>query len=127
MTISMKEQSPGASRTESHPEKPAAGGNRRAQRKQWHREVTLRDEQGWGPFHLPATDISASGIFLESDLLFEPGQGFLLEFDSPMDGTRVRVWSRVRRVAETNASGMGLEFLDLAQERQAELARYVLH
>ncbi len=103
-------------------------GHRRARRRTWRRAVVLRDEQGWGPIRLDAVDISASGLFVESDLLFEPGQGFLLEFESPVTGALVRVWSRVSRVGGPgDTNGMGFEFLDLPEERQGEIELYAHH
>jgi hypothetical protein len=105
-----------------------APGHRRARRRSWRHAVTLRDEQGWGPIRLDAVDISASGLFVESDLLFEPGQGFLLEFESPVTGALVRVWSRVSRVGTPGAcNGMAFEFLDLPEERQGEIELYAHH
>jgi hypothetical protein len=104
-------------------------GHRRARRKAWCHEVVLRDEEGWGPISLSTTDISASGVFVASNLLFEAGQGFLLEFDSPTTvGERIRVWSRVSRVSESDPLGCGMafEFLDLAEDHQEEIAQFVL-
>lgn len=105
-----------------------APGHRRARRRDFRHPVVLRDEQGWGPIRLESVDISASGVFVQSDLLFEPGQGFLLEFASPMTGALVRVWARVSRVgAAGTPAGMAFEFLDLPEERQGELALYAHH
>lgn len=107
---------------------PEPDGHRRARRRDWRNAVVLRDEQGWGPIRLEAADISASGVFVESDFLFEPGQGFLLEFEAPVTGALVRVWSRVSRVGGAgDRTGMAFEFLDLPEERQGEIELYAHH
>jgi len=111
-------------------ESEAAARKRRNRRRPLTREVVLRDENGWGPVALECIDISPTGVFLASDLLFEPGEGFMLEFKSPVKNTTIRVWSRVVRVAEVEREspqgqpGMAFEFLDLTAEQAEELRHY---
>ena len=106
-------------------------GERRYARAARELDITLRDEWGWGPIHLRSTDVGPGGVFLSSDLLFKEGEGFILEFTSPATGERVRVWSRVVRVAHDDSAsaagrpGMAFEFVDLSPDHRRALAAYI--
>jgi Tfp pilus assembly protein PilZ len=65
-----------------------------------------------------AADLSQSGAFLRSSLLFEVGEELDLEINLP-SGEPVKVRGRVVRVSrardgDPRTAGMGIEFLDLA-------------
>jgi hypothetical protein len=105
-------------------------GARRSGRRSLQQDFFLRDEHGWGPIRLESTDISPTGVFLASDLFFESGSSFWLEFKSPRSGKLIRVWSRVARVdadgfsSNARRPGMAFEFLDMSGEDWDELSTY---
>ncbi len=107
-------------------------GARRHGRWSLPQDFILRDEQGWGPIRLESTDISPTGVFLASDLFFDEGSGFWLEFKAPRSGNLVRIWGNVARVSPdgqgSNARrpGMAFEFLDISEADWDELNRYTL-
>ncbi len=102
-------------------------GGRRHVRCEAHIALTLRDEFGWGPVELKCADVSASGLFVRSDLLFREGEGYLLEFETPITNTKITVWSRVARVAfsgrqsTSGDAGMAFEFVDIPERYAREL------
>lgn len=107
-------------------------GARRHGRRSLQQDFFLRDEQGWGPIRLESTDISPTGVFLASDLFFEDGASFWLEFKSPRSGSLVRILSRVARVdtdgmgSNARRPGMAFEFLDMAASDWEDLNRYAM-
>jgi Tfp pilus assembly protein PilZ len=74
-------------------------------------------EKAKGGITLDSADVSEGGAFLRSDLLFEIGETLELEIPVPT-GPAIKVVGRVVRVsqgrAESDAPGMGIEFLELA-------------
>ncbi len=84
--------------------------------------IRLPEDTAWVEFQ--SRNISAVGLFVESQLLFDVGTCCALEVPLP-DGSRFRGHARVARLAWGDAStpGMGLEFLHLNDLDRRRLAR----
>ena len=76
-----------------------------------------------------AADVSGGGAFLRSDMLFEVGELLVLQFSLP-NGRVIRASGRVVRTTgevreptdgKERLSGMGIEFVDLADEDRAAI------
>lgn len=105
--------------------------NRRHARREVELPVLVVDAgaQGEGRVHadvrLDASDLSQSGAFVRSSLLFEVGELLRLEISLP-GGAPIQVGARVARVvrggsAGESQSGMGVEFLDLSPADRARI------
>jgi hypothetical protein len=76
-----------------------------------------------GDISLDALDLSESGAFLHSDLLFEEGEMLYLEI--PLSSSKViSVTGRVARVSKEadGGAGMGIEFINLLDDDRKLLA-----
>ncbi|MDF1564193.1 MAG: PilZ domain-containing protein [Deltaproteobacteria bacterium] len=89
-------------------------------------EFRLGESAGLGEIRLDTRDLSVGGAFLVADLLFEEGEVLSLSFTLPASArvvhTRGKVAWASRGDEEGKGAGMGIEFLDLGDEEQQELA-----
>jgi hypothetical protein len=88
-------------------------------------EVCLFDDSG-EPFLLETNDLSASGMFVCSDVLLEPGQNLWVSFTIP-NGPKLVVRGKVVRGhlgGDGKPSGMGVEFVDLTAREEAWLRKF---
>ncbi|MFB6262208.1 MAG: PilZ domain-containing protein, partial [Bradymonadaceae bacterium] len=121
-----------ASRMRRRPEaRSTFSGVRRHSRRSVDFEVYVQDSQGW-EFPLEAADISPSGIFVRSDLLFEVGSEHVLVFRPPGTETTCRIPARVVRLEEGETArrvdcspGMAYEFLSVSDRTRDLLERAV--
>ncbi len=108
--------------------------NRIAPRKIFRAQVVFQDEFGGDFIYFISTNISTSGIFIESKLPFKSGLKVLLKFslyenDAPItvaaevmrQSTKVRGPGRRKPVVP----GVGLKFLGLSQEDYLRIERFV--
>lgn len=97
----------------------------------WSLQVEFKgkDAEGAGELVFEASDLSAGGTFLRSELLFEQGESFSLEFRVPGVPRLMRAQARVAWVrrfpSEEEPPGMGVEFLAMSEEDRAVLKRYL--
>ena len=89
------------------------------QRKHARKSVTLpvmiteEDNRLSGEILFDAVDLSVSGAFLASSLLFEIDESLGIQFHLPGD-VLVRIQCRVVRISRDEPTGMGIEFTVLA-------------
>ncbi|MFZ5470322.1 MAG: PilZ domain-containing protein [Myxococcota bacterium] len=106
-----------------------SGNQRRFLRKMLQVDFRAKDAQGAGQLQFAGADLSAGGTFLKSDLLFEQGEGFSLEFRVPGVPRLMRAQARVAWVrrfpSEEEPAGMGIEFLTMSEEDRSVLVRYL--
>lgn len=101
----------------------SSSGNRRALRRAVQLDCGVRSRWWSGPLRFEATDLSAHGLWLDTDLALESGESVHVRLTPP----RWPVWSppldahaRVARVAlsrrrgDRSRPGMGLAFVDLS-------------
>jgi len=76
-------------------------------------------------------DLSAGGIFLETDHPYPVGTELELEFPLPEVSERIRIKGKVVRVVETSEQykgktpGMGIQFEEMDSETSALLADFI--
>ena len=101
---------------EGHREENRKAGRRRS----LIQDVSLFDDSG-EPVVLPADNLGPRGMFVKSDILFEPGEELWISFNVP-DGPKVVVKGQIVRGefgGEGKPAGMGITFTDLTpRERQ---------
>jgi len=113
--------------------KPTFGGFRKNGRHDLRTEVVVQDAEGW-EIPLDTVNLSSTGMFVESDFLFEIGDRHVLIFRSPDNGAWLRVDAKVIRVdsgdvdlrvdpPESMPAGMAYEFEALDATTQEELCR----
>lgn len=87
--------------------------------------VSPDDDPNIGWFFLDSTDVSAEGLFLETDLLFGVGEELDLEIEVPGRALPVRRRARVMRVVNdlSGACGVGVQLLAMTDEERGALAR----
>lgn len=99
-------------------------------RKNLRTRVIFEDETGEGFVYFYSTDVSLGGLFFESDVPLKPGTQVFLSF-SLKDGEKpIRTTGQVARVERESGSGftvlgVGIQFLDLADESKKKLEDYV--
>lgn len=109
-----------------HVDGNADKGRRIGQRRSVIQEVSLFDESG-EPIVLETVDIGPRGVFVRSDLLFDPGEELWVSLRIP-EGPKLVVRGRVvrgdlGRAGET--AGMGISFVDLTAREESWLRRYI--
>ena len=102
-----------------------SGHSRIAKRKSISFPVLFCDEFGNGIFCFTATNLSTSGIFIETDLQLDSGMKTFISFTLPFSQKQILVASEVKRTFEKKrgpgrhkdvTQGIGLSFLDLQPE-----------
>ena len=99
---------------------------RRFPRKQFAHTVRVTDRLGRTPqvIAFQAQDLSAGGLFVESDLLLELDEEVRLEI--PLDADALTARGRVARVAHADGRrGMGIAFLAMAPGARDRLHRFL--
>lgn len=99
-------------------------------RKPWRGKVVFEDERGDPLVYLYSENISATGIYLASQIPIQAGSNAFLSFTLP-DGTEVRTIGEVVRIATDKAArkeearrGMGIRFLDLTAEQRRRIESF---
>ena len=107
-------------------------GRRRSLRRAVRIDCALRSAHWNGELRLPATDLSVTGIWVETPLALQHGEELILSFTPPQGGEDDKVWAaaRVARVgvsryrSEAGAlPGMGLAFTYCSDRHLRMLAR----
>ena len=102
-------------------------GRRAGPRRPMVEEVSLFDESG-EPIVLETTDVSPRGVFVKSDLLFDPGEELWISMKLP-SGPKLVVRGRVihgHLGGSGQPAGMGISFVDLTAREETSL-RHFLH
>jgi len=105
--------------------------HRRHSRRLIEVEIRVGDTTLDGALRFDSRDFSAGGVFLKSELLFEPGEVLWLAFVLPDADLAVRtrgrvVWVRKEPGPEPeDEAGMGIAFLDLDATERAALEAYL--
>lgn len=72
------------------------------------------------------TNLSKTGLFVESEFLDDPGTNVALSLILATDKRPLAIAGRVARAdAEPTKSGMGIQFTDLSDKSRERLARYI--
>ena len=77
--------------------RPVFAGFRRYSRQDLRTEVVIQDNEGW-EVPLESVNLSPTGMFIESQYLFEIGDRHVLIFQSPETAEWLRIEARVVRV-----------------------------
>ncbi|RMG10828.1 MAG: hypothetical protein D6729_18965 [Deltaproteobacteria bacterium] len=91
-------------------------------------EFRLGEEWGVGEIVLDSADLSAGGVFLKADLLFEPEEEIELQFTLPASERVIRALGRVVRTqhgGEGRPSGMGIQFVRLDEADRKALTEFL--
>lgn len=111
--------------------RPNFAGFRRYVRQDVHCEVVVQDDEGWEiPFD--SVNLSPTGMFVESEYLFEVGDQHVLIFRSPENDAWFRVEARVVRTEQGDPDvrvdppeeikpGMAYEFVGTDDRTWAQL------
>jgi hypothetical protein len=113
-------------RPREHNEQNGDKGRRIGQRRAVVQEVSLFDESG-EPIILETIDIGPRGVFVRSDLLFDPGEELWVSLRIP-EGPKLVVRGRVVRGdlgTMGEVAGMGISFVDLTAREESWLRRYI--
>ena len=97
--------------------RPSFAGFRRYGRRDVRCDVYVQDDEGW-EIPLESVNVSPTGMFVESSLLFEAGESHTLIFRSPRDASWYRISARVVRVDE----GEGDEPVQPPEDRRPGMA-----
>ncbi len=100
--------------------RPVFAGFRRYARQDLRTDVVIQDQEGW-EVPLECVNLSPTGMFIESQYLFEIGDRHVLIFKSPETEEWLRIEAKVVRIdtgeadvrvepAELAAPGMAYEF-----------------
>jgi hypothetical protein len=79
-----------------------------------------------GNVRFPSAEVTAAGVFLPADLLFEIGETLALQIQLP-DGRAVRARGRVARISRRDpkdhvaAAGMDVELVEIAPDDRAAI------
>lgn len=99
--------------------------------------VAVRPEPHFATIWFLTRDLSVGGVFLESDLLFDPGTPMILRFrvaadpDTPEEEgveheVRGRVvWARDEEQSPDEVAGMGVAFEEMPHATRHALAAYI--
>jgi uncharacterized protein (TIGR02266 family) len=105
--------------------------HRRHPRRLLEVEIRVGDTTLDGALQFDSRDFSAGGVFLKSELLFEPDEVLWLSFVLPGADLAVRTRGRVVWVNKEpgpgpeDEAGMGIAFLDLDATERAALDTYL--
>jgi hypothetical protein len=100
---------------------------RRTRRQPVELRVVVQDEDGW-EIGLDAANLSSDGVFVQSPILFEPGERHTLIFGSQDGRAAVRVSATVARAERGRGdgmAGMGYRFDDMDEETWASLRKLI--
>lgn len=100
-------------------------GRRVGSRRPVSTEVCLFDDSG-EPVVLETEDLGPGGMFIRSELLFEPGDELWLSFHVP-GGPKIVARGRVVRGqlgSRHNISGMGVAFVDLTEREHGYITEF---
>ena len=104
-------------------------GNRRFPRKSLPVQFRARDAEGSGNLVFEASDLSAGGTFLKSDLLLEEGEALHVEFRVPGVPRLLKAQARIAWVrrfpSDDESAGMGVEFLAMSEDDRSLLRDYL--
>ena len=111
---------------------PTFNGFRRYGRAELGEQIIVQDDDGW-ELPLQAANLSPTGMFVESQFLFDVGDEHVLIFRSPMQERWFRVRARVVRVDEGDdeealdepSPGMAYEFLNTDEDTWESLCSLV--
>ena len=94
--------------------------------------IRLSGEMAEGIMHLPSSDVSVGGVFIESDLIFEIGEIVDMEFCLPGEKEPIKVKGQVVRANKERVEkgdpimpGMGVRFIDLSSEGKERIRQYL--
>jgi hypothetical protein len=90
-------------------------------------EVCLFDESG-EPVVLETCDLGPSGMFIRSELVYEPGDELWLSFHVP-GGPKIVARGRVVRGqlgGRSTTAGMGVAFIDLTEREHGHIEKFVV-
>lgn len=111
--------------------RPTFNGFRRYGRADLGEQIIVQDDDGW-ELPLLAANLSPTGMFVESQFLFDVGDEHVLIFRSPMQERWYRVRARVVRVDEGDeegvdetCAGMAYEFVNTDEETWNSLCTLV--
>lgn len=76
--------------------------------------ITEEDNRSAGEILFDTLDLSVSGAFLVSSLLFEVNETLMLQFQLT-DKVLVRTQCRVIRISHDSPTGMGIEFVEMTK------------
>ncbi len=100
-------------------------GRRRNVRRAVAFECAVQSELWDDVVHLPASDLSEEGIWIETPIVLEPGEPLIVSFTPP--GTRERVWAAAEVVRRSRrrerAQGVALAFTYCSEPHRAVLAQ----
>ncbi len=99
-------------------------------RKKLRTRVVLEDETGEGFVFFYSTDISIGGLFFESDVPLKIGTRAFLSFALEEGDRPIRSIGQIVRVERESGAGViilgvGVQFLDLAEENRRQIEAYV--
>lgn len=77
--------------------RPVFAGFRRYSRQQLRTDVVIQDDEGW-EVPLESVNLSPTGMFIESQYLFDIGDRHVLIFQSPESSQWLRIEAKVVRV-----------------------------
>lgn len=113
--------------------RPTFTGFRRHGRKDLESQIIAQDADGW-ELPLRCVNLSPTGMFVESQYLFDVGEEHVLIFRTPSDGRLYRVRARVVRVdvadledeaLDDGGAGMAYEFLNTDEHTWESLCALV--
>lgn len=99
-------------------------------RKTLRTKIVFEDESGEGFIYFYSTDVSAGGLFLESDVPLKIGTRVFLSFALKDGISPIRTTGQVVRVERESAEGpsiigMGVRFLDLTDSARQSIETFV--
>lgn len=95
------------------------------------RMLARYEGEGAGELYFFSKNLSAGGVFLESDILLEKGTRIYLEFVLPHDPKLIIVKSEVVWIKEDTgqgphtSAGMGIKFLNLDEENRKAIVDFI--
>ena len=95
-------------------------------RRQLIQEVSLFDELG-EPVVLESLDLGPRGVYVRSDILFDPGEEMWISMSVPT-GPKLVVRGRIAHGQlgdEETPAGMGIEFVDLTAREESWIRHYL--
>ncbi len=96
-------------------------------------QVFVRDEEYDGTIFFYTSNISTSGMFLESDLLLDEGTEFVLEFTLPTVSKFIKARGKVVWVSKPgivgvnyeSPAGMGVKFLEISEDDRKKVEEFI--
>ncbi len=121
---------PGRKEDEDSESRPFIAGDRRKHLRTHLLILNLKGDSGAKTFFGYAKNISRSGLFVSSVNPKDVGEEFTVEFNLHREERMIRcrcvvVWSRVYDKTSPYTPGMGLKFLDLAEDTMEYIDNWV--